>query len=54
MAAMTPMPSVATPPEGISSRAAAGSTDEALALFLGVRSRLFGVAYRILGSATDA
>jgi RNA polymerase sigma factor (sigma-70 family) len=34
--------------------ATADSTDEALSVFLGVRSRLFGVAYRILGSASDA
>ena len=34
--------------------ATADSMDEALSVFLGVRSRLFGVAYRILGSASDA
>src|SRR5260370_30215404 len=32
----------------------ADSMDEALSVFLTVRSRLFGVAYRILGSASDA
>jgi RNA polymerase sigma-70 factor (ECF subfamily) len=31
-----------------------GSADEALSTFLSVRPRLFGVAYRILGSAADA
>jgi hypothetical protein len=31
-----------------------GSVDEALSTFLRVRSRLFGVAYHILGSAADA
>jgi len=34
--------------------AAVRSVDDALSAFLGVRSRLFGVAYRILGSAADA
>jgi RNA polymerase sigma-70 factor (ECF subfamily) len=32
----------------------ADSIDDALAAFLGVRGRLFGMAYRILGSAADA
>ncbi len=32
----------------------ADSIDDALSVFLGVRSRLFGVAYRILGTASDA
>lgn len=35
-------------------KASGGSVDEALSTFLSVRSRLFGVAYRILGSAADA
>jgi RNA polymerase sigma-70 factor (ECF subfamily) len=34
--------------------APADSIDDALAAFLGVRSQLFGMAYRILGSAADA
>jgi RNA polymerase sigma-70 factor (ECF subfamily) len=34
--------------------APAGSIDDALSTFLRVRPRLFGVAYRILGSAADA
>jgi RNA polymerase sigma-70 factor (ECF subfamily) len=32
----------------------ADSIDDALSVFLAVRSRLFGVAYRILGTASDA
>jgi RNA polymerase sigma factor (sigma-70 family) len=35
-------------------RASADSIDKALAAFLNVRARLFGMAYRILGSAADA
>jgi RNA polymerase sigma factor (sigma-70 family) len=35
-------------------RASVDSIDDALAAFLAVRSRLFGMAYRILGSAADA
>src|SRR5262249_41980982 len=35
-------------------RVAADSIDEALCVFNAVRSRLFGVAYRLLGSAADA
>jgi RNA polymerase sigma-70 factor (ECF subfamily) len=31
-----------------------GSLDEALSVFAGVRPRLFGMAYRMLGSAADA
>jgi len=31
-----------------------GSIDEALSIFLNLRARLFGIAYRILGSAADA
>src|SRR5947207_2459210 len=34
--------------------AASDSMDDALSAFLRVRSRLFGVAYRMLGSAADA
>src|SRR5688572_5378789 len=32
----------------------AGSLDDALSVFAGVRPRLFGMAYRMLGSAADA
>src|SRR5258708_34886877 len=39
---------------GRQDRAPVGSVDEALSTFLSVRPRLFGVAYRILGSAADA
>src|SRR3954462_15599807 len=35
-------------------QASADSIDDALAAFLGERGRLFGIAYRILGSAADA
>src|SRR3954464_338771 len=35
-------------------RASVNSIDDALAAFLNVRARLFGLAYRILGSAADA
>src|SRR5882672_1193399 len=31
-----------------------GAHDDGLAVFVGVRSRLFGIAYRMLGSATEA
>jgi len=32
----------------------AGSLDDALSAFVGVRPRLFGIAYRMLGSAAEA
>ena len=31
-----------------------GSVDHALSVFVNVRPRLFGIAYRMLGSAADA
>jgi RNA polymerase sigma-70 factor (ECF subfamily) len=43
-------------PKSISGQrpASADSIDDALSVFLSVRPRLFGIAYRILGSAADA
>jgi RNA polymerase sigma factor (sigma-70 family) len=45
-----------TKPRATSGRdeAPVGSMDDALSIFLDVRPRLFGIAYRILGSAADA
>jgi RNA polymerase sigma factor (sigma-70 family) len=50
------MTTISAAPEAISGqrRTSADSIDDALAAFLGVRARLFGIAYRILGSAADA
>jgi len=50
-----------TPPVGANHRAESGqdrsdcgSIDDGLSIFLNLRARLFGMAYRILGSVTDA
>jgi RNA polymerase sigma-70 factor (ECF subfamily) len=50
------MTTITAAPEATSGqlRASADSIDQALAAFRGVRARLFGIAYRILGSAADA
>ena len=39
---------------GVSSQPASADSDDGLSAFLGVRPRLFGIAYRMLGSAAEA
>src|SRR6478736_6037391 len=42
------------PPSSIGLGAEAGEHDDGLSAFAGVRPRLFGIAYRMLGSAAEA
>lgn len=51
---MTPMRSADDPVESGRDQSDCSSIDDALFVFLNVRARLFGIAYRILGSAADA
>jgi len=56
---MPTAPSVTTPPASIADAAHAGekttsTSDDGLSAFMSVRPRLFGIAYRMLGSAADA
>ena len=51
---MTPMNAAGDRVESDRDRFDSGSIEGALCIFLNVRARLFGIAYRILGSAADA
>jgi RNA polymerase sigma factor (sigma-70 family) len=56
---MPTAPSVSPPPASIADAARAGekatsTSDDGLSAFMSVRPRLFGIAYRMLGSAADA
>jgi len=56
---MSTAPVVPFPPASIADAARAGEkttsiSDDGLSAFMSVRPRLFGIAYRMLGSATDA